>query len=287
MKFPQKWMNHWFLRSVAGMTGFRNSYDLRAGETFTPYFQYQIGDYQSDHYLYFKTQPTKGLYTGEVFQKMYEYQGYDLIRYIEFHYEAYEDKQDFLRWLRHETLREQRLMRSYRYFFWMRFPKFKARLQTTLAWVEEEEKRLNPGNEGVAVPGANGANTSGADGAYTPGNDGSAWVVDRIDKGVAEVLHAHSGKIVLYNQYHAVRLIQFLILLKDAQTGGKKQPVHLFKSFSDTDMAAVLRQFEIFGDKKTNTLQVKIGEAKAELDLNDPAVKKLNLALTEFFFSRP
>jgi len=81
-----------------------------------------------------------------------------------------------------------------------------------------------------------------------------------------------------------MRLVQLFILLKDTQTGGKKR-VQLFKSFSDTDMAAVLRQFELFGDKKTNTLQVKIGEAKAELNLNDPAVEKLSKALAEFFFS--
>jgi len=124
-------MNHWFLRGVAGLSGFRNPYDMHGGESFTPYFQYHIGDYKNDHYLYFKKLPAKGLYTGEVFQKMYEYQGYDLIRYIEFHYGAYEDKVDFLRWLRHETLREQRLMKSYRFFFWIRFPRFKEKLQTT------------------------------------------------------------------------------------------------------------------------------------------------------------
>jgi hypothetical protein len=274
MKFPQKWMNHWFLREMAGLTGFRNAYDLHGDEPFIPYFQYRVGDYQSDHYLYFKAPPRKWDYTWEIFQKMYEYEGYDLIRYIEFHYKAYEDKEDFLRWFRYETSRQLRRLRKYRFVFWMRLTKIKTRLQTTLEWVEEEEKRRK--ERPAEVIASQPENDSGA--------EEEAGFLERIEVGMVGLLRAHSGKIVLYNEYHAMRLIQLLILLKDTQTGGKKR-IQLFKSFSDTDMAAVLRQFELFGDKKTNTLQVKIGEAKAELNLDDPAVQKLSKALMEFFFS--
>ena len=49
-------------------------------------------------------------------------------------------------------------------------------------------------------------------------------------------------------------------------------------------MAAILRQFVLFGDKKTNTLQVKIAEVGREMNMNDPALEKLARALQDFFF---
>jgi len=41
-----------------------------------PYFQYKIGPYQSDYYLYFAKQPYLQVYKNEIFNKMYEYEGY-------------------------------------------------------------------------------------------------------------------------------------------------------------------------------------------------------------------
>jgi hypothetical protein len=69
-----------FFRSMLTSFGNRTPYSAKSRE-FTPYFQYKIGPYQSDYYLYFAKQPYLQVYKNEIFMKMYEYAGYDLIRY--------------------------------------------------------------------------------------------------------------------------------------------------------------------------------------------------------------
>lgn len=41
--------------------------------------------------MYFPKEPSAILYKNEIFNKLSEYTGYDIIRYLEFHYAAYED----------------------------------------------------------------------------------------------------------------------------------------------------------------------------------------------------
>jgi len=84
-----------FFRSIFTMIGERSPYSAKTTD-FPPYFQYEIGPYQADYKLYFAKQPFLQVYKNEVFNKMYEYAGYDLIRYLEFHYEAYANKADFI-----------------------------------------------------------------------------------------------------------------------------------------------------------------------------------------------
>lgn len=62
-----------------------------AKNTFIPYFQYKIGVYQRDYYLYFAT----------------PYDGYEIIKHIEFHYNAYDNKQTnlFLLYVSFKTIR--------------------------------------------------------------------------------------------------------------------------------------------------------------------------------------
>jgi hypothetical protein len=44
-----------------------------------PYFQYKIGPYQPDQYLYFPKEPFALRYKNEIFNKLHEYTGYDII----------------------------------------------------------------------------------------------------------------------------------------------------------------------------------------------------------------
>src|SRR4051794_157401 len=68
----------------------------RGRKTFTPYFQYKIGVYQPDYFLYFTSTPN-------LVNKLHQYDGYEMIQYLEFHYGAFADKTDFLRFLIYET----------------------------------------------------------------------------------------------------------------------------------------------------------------------------------------
>jgi len=96
----------------------------KANKSFTTYFQYKIGPYQKDYLLYFPKQPFTRLYVNEIFNKLCEYDGYDIIKYLEFHYAAYENKPDFLRFLRYEISgRINRVKKSWA-----------LKLQSALAW---------------------------------------------------------------------------------------------------------------------------------------------------------
>src|SRR5215472_7558208 len=72
-------------------------------QAFVHYFRYEIGPYCTDYFLHFRREPNWELYKNEIFNKLDEFTGYDIARYLNFHYEPYADKADFLRFLRYET----------------------------------------------------------------------------------------------------------------------------------------------------------------------------------------
>ncbi len=113
------------------LTSFGNRSPYAANsKDFAAYFQYRIGDYQSNYNLYFAEQPSVQVYKNEIFNKMYEYAGYDLIRNLEFHFAAYENKAEFIRFLRYEV--SERLKKS--------APKaHKVKFHTTSDWLEEKK----------------------------------------------------------------------------------------------------------------------------------------------------
>jgi hypothetical protein len=93
--------NMFFRNMISDLFG--RSADQRKPGGFTPYFQYKIGPYQSDYYLYFPKEPFAIRYKNEIFNKLNEYTGADIANYLEFHYLAYSDKQSFLKFLRYEV----------------------------------------------------------------------------------------------------------------------------------------------------------------------------------------
>jgi hypothetical protein len=267
----RKWMSNPTSRTLLGIFGFRRPGFLHRDDPFVAYFQYKIGPDQCDYYLYFQSPPRKFGYRNEVFRKMREYNGHDLICFIEFHYKACEEKEGFISWIKYETLEQLNSLqpegRSK-----LGFMTEKGRLEAMLLWAQEEGKKLQdisqlPVQQMPQLP----ADTEKED------------EVNKFEEGLNAVLRTHQGKIDLYNDYHMKKVIQVLRLLQNLQAPGKKG-IPLFKNFSDMDMAAILRQFVPFGDKKTNTLQVKISSVNKEMKPNDPALEKLVKALQEFFF---
>jgi hypothetical protein len=68
--------------------GSRSAYSL-SDKNFIPYFEYKIGSYEPDQYLYFSKKPLAAQYKNEIFNKLREYTGYDIVQYQEFHFEKY------------------------------------------------------------------------------------------------------------------------------------------------------------------------------------------------------
>lgn len=238
--------------------GFRSPYHQRKYE-FTPYFQYKIGEYQPDYFLYFPRQPYVQLYKNEVFAKLSEYGGFDVNHYLEFHYAAFGDKTEFLRFIRYETSERIKKLTS------GRRSSYRLCLGTAFEWAKEKEASLPALSASSSLLSLGEAITA------------------TVEPKMAELLQSLSGNIVLNNRHHMNKVVQVFILLKDMKAPGKThQP--LFKAFSATDIVAFLRQFDEFKDLKINTIQGKITAANDELDLSDPKIQNLSKALTGFFY---
>ena len=83
MGLREKMFSRIFYRSILTDFGQRSPLSFKA-KKFIPYFKYKIGPYEAGYVLLFRKEPTLGVYKHEIFNKMYEYSGYDIIRYLDF-----------------------------------------------------------------------------------------------------------------------------------------------------------------------------------------------------------
>jgi hypothetical protein len=291
MSIRKKLFNFIFFRSMLTTFGNRSPYYARSKD-FTAYFQYKVGSYQSDYYLYFTTQPFLQVYKNEIFNKMYEYAGYDLIRCLEFHYEAYENKADFIRFLRYEV--SERLKKD--------IPKtHKLKLQATSDWLAEKQGANQTLQEKMLKSQIELDVRSTLNNQVTPGLD-----IDKVVEALSEKLAGHlekvvtdtqekmtsltdsfpAGNIELNNHTNLEKLVPLYILILSIKAPGQAgSEDKLFKRFSATDLASILHlHFRAFKDNKFNTVQGKITDFSDRLKINNPKVQKLNQALEAFFY---
>lgn len=262
-----------FIRFLVNIFGLE-SFIRKPDRDFTAYFQYRIESYKPDYFLYFPRPPYRNVYINELFRKLCSYHGYALTQFLEFHYQQYADKTEFLRFLHYEmAIRlKAKTPKTKPSVYW-------EMVETCLLWVEEQKVLPDPVLPVPEKVGANGRDPTSA--------QLQVLIDERISAGVeprmVELTQSFAGKINLNNHLHLTKVIQVLLLLKELNAPGKK-PLPLFKNFSTTDMAAILRQFEELRDKKVNTIQVRIGEANTQLRPDDPKTEKLIKALTDFFY---
>lgn len=246
-----------FFRSLFRAFGFLSREG--AAQPLVPYFQYKIGPFQPDYYLYFRREPDWRRYRYEIFDKLYALAGYDIPLYLDFHYSKYPDegKADFRRFMRYEMitplLSQKKGMNTY-----------EAKLHVVEEWLEEKEKVETAK---TAVLGAGQVNDN--------------WK-EQVEEIVGETNRSHFGNIIITGWHHQKKLIGLFLLVKNLRSPGKMgEP--LFSAFSTTDMAAILRQFEPWRPLKVNTLQKKIAECNETLQ-EDEKARVLEEALVRFFF---
>jgi len=289
MNLKQKLFSNIVLRTMFGSFGSRSGYSKEPG-SFVPYFQYKIGPYQPDQYLYFPKEPFAVLYKNEIFNKLHEYTGYDIIRYLEFHYSTYPDHMDFLRFLNYEIF--ERLKKK---------PK-DAGLLSTQAWVSEKMEELKKGQQEqirqdveqvvqeivkkqpTASPQEIEHHVSVLVEKFTGHME---RLTSETERGIKDLAGSFvTGKIELNNRNHEEKLMQVFILLQEVKAPPQvAKAEQLFKRFTDSDLAAILHlHFGAFKDNKINTLQHKIGDQTERIKASNPKVKKLNEALQEFFY---
>src|SRR5882757_343169 len=242
MRILKRWRNSEPLRYLLTLIGFRHNNDNKEYE-FVPYFQYKIGPYESDHTLYFDVKPSKLNYHREIFTKMVEYKGYSLIGYLDYHYNAYTNKKEFLRFIRYETL--EKLIPG-------PVGTYRTTLELILEWEKEEGNKLEK--------------------EYTDLSKGSRDLgAPSLEAAMNSLIGPFSGKIELNNQLNTEKFTQLFILTLGQRSSGRDGE-YLFKNFSDTDLAVILHHFEHLGHLRLNTLQKKVAEARKNLRLDDPRV---------------
>lgn len=242
--------------------GNRSPYSAKSRD-FTAYFQYKIGAYQSDYNLYFAKQPSLQIYKNEIFNKMYEYSGYDLIRYLEFHYTLYENKAEFVRFLRYEVSE--------------RLKKYAPKAQLTQDVRSTLDDRLNPEVDIDAIVQSLSEKIA---------TRLDQVVLDTQDKMTSLTDSFPAGNIELNNYNNLEKLVQLYILILSIKAPGEAASEDkLFKRFSATDLASILQlHFLAFKDKQFNAVLVKITECGDKLKINNPKVQSLNQALEAFFY---
>lgn len=294
----KKWLfSRMIFRNMLATFGYRSGYSAAPGG-FTAYFVYRLGDYEQNFYLYFPKEPFAIRYVNEIFNKLYEYEGFDIIRYLEFHYSLYPDKADFLRFLKYEI--NDRLKRKGHQ---------QRKLNAALEWVTEKQselhdkirekisqeqndlkQELSAGVQSIIqeVGTTKEANTDQQVKILVEKLSGHIdQIMKTADTELRELTNSFStGSIELNNRNHEMLMIQLLILLKNVQAPSSLQKgEQLFKKFSDTDIAAILAlHFEAFKNLKLNTLQGKARSQNELINYKSPKVKQLIQALEDFFY---
>lgn len=292
MSLKQRLFTNMFLRNMLGDFGSRSRY-YASKNNIIPYFQYRRGGYQPDHYLYFPKEVNAGRYKNEIFNKLKEYKGYDIIQYLEFHYLRFPDKNDFLRFLLYEASEKVklRLINSQ-----------KLKLQTVIEWISEKQKEQQKleTQELTRQIEQDVRTILNNDPELKQIDSGSVvnFLSDKLTNRI-EVLMTDTeqrmetltnsfltGNIEVNNHNHQEKLIQLLILISTIQAPKDlAKGEQLFKRFSFTDLASLLHlHFEAFKNKRLNTIQVNIKESNETLNLKNQKVQKLTDAFREFFY---
>jgi len=289
-ELKKKLLSNVFLRNVWASLGLRSAYSTQKGG-FIPYFQYIIGPYEQDYYLYFREEPFVKRYKNEIFNKLFEYDRNDGKKYLAFHYEAYADKQDYLHFLQDEV--SERLER--------RPGKIqKSKLQAALDWVTEKLQELRVQQEqllrqrieqGVQqiINSQPAATPQELDNLVKTFSDKLFTEMERIvataEQGIKEKTVSNLELSRPYPQYKT-KFIQFFLVLRAMMAPSNIAKAEPFiKSFPYSDMAAMLYQyFKDFRDVKLDTLQRNISNINSEFNYKNPNVKKLDEAMRAFFY---
>ena len=232
-------------------------------------------------------------YKNEIFNKLKEYKGYDIIQYLEFHYQPYPDKNNFLRFLLYEASERIKLGLS---------NSQKLKLETVIEWISEkqqEQQKLEKQElaqqieHDVRTVLNNDPEFKQIDSDYIVNsladklsNRIEVLMTDTEQRMEALTNSFLTGNIELNNHNHQEKLIQLLILISTIQAPKEvAKGEQLFKRFSFTDLASLLHlHFEAFKNKKLNTIQVNIKERNETLNIKNPKVQKLTDALRDFFY---
>lgn len=285
-KFRDWLSSNMIFRNMLADLGTRTAYTGEAGG-FIPYFQYKIGPYQRDYYLYFPKEPFAIRYHNEVFNKLFEYTGDDIFKYLNFHFEAFLEKSAFILFLDRQLT--ERLKKSYS-------KERQIKLESAADWVAEKKQVLKEQAEVSRDDISKDLQLvidSRAAGKTEEAEKRLNNLTNRLEQKFADAIERlenskallPAAKISLNNQNHLDKLVQLFYLIQNLQNPNNKTE-QLFSGFNHIDLATILRlHFREFADKKPNTVEKNAKASIDKLRPNDPKVQKLALAMEEFFYT--
>lgn len=285
-KFRDWLSSNMIFRNILADLGTRSAYTVEAGG-FIPYFQYRIGPYQRDYYLYFPKEPFAVRYHNEVFNKLFEYVGDDIFKYLDFHYGAFNEKSAFILFLDRQLT--ERLKKSHN-------KERRIKLESAADWVAQKKLVLKEQSEvmrediyrdlQLVIDSKAAGKTDEAEKRL----DNLASKLEQQFSDAIERLENSKGllpaaKISLNNQNHLDKLVQLFYLIQNLQHPGNRTE-QLFSGFNHIDLATILRlHFREFADKKPNTVEKNAKASIDKLRPNDPKVQRLTQAMEEFFYA--
>lgn len=239
-----------FFRTMFTSLFGRTDYSKEPGR-FKPYFQYRIELLkETDEYLYFDKEPYPIQYYNEIFNKINAYSEGHIAYLLDFHFNAYDDKEDFLTFFEFQS--EERLKRKSGY---------SIRLQSILKWVEAKKGKLN--------------------GRVAVESGPATEALERIQDDLAIT------RIVIHDsQHHLFRFVQLFLVMKDLEISveGSRSKTKLLQKCTDGAIASLLRvHIEPYNEKKLSTLQKEVWTIRNDMKTNSPKYEKLAQALQEFF----
>jgi len=299
MKWRDRLLTNFFWRNAIADIWGRSEYGNTRGN-FTPFFQYRIGPYQQDQYLYFSKEPYVVQYKNEIFNKLCGYTGYDIIKYLEFHYSAFPSSWDLLRFLDYElverlkaTNNKSRLAKLQAARDWVSEKTIDLKAQQKKDLGREIQREVRVGVESIVQTSATPSQPEIDKLVEIIARNLSGKIeslLDETEKGIRDITSSFvTGNIQLNNQNHKEKLIQLFIIIKDIHApskrmGGNGEP--LFGKFANMDIASILfLHFDAFKDIKIGTVQTEVGKQAVAMNESSSANSgKLQEALQEFFY---
>jgi hypothetical protein len=293
------------LRNVGLIYGEVNNYPNEPGH-FTAYFQYQVGPYRDNFTLYFPKLPNAVLYYNSIFLKLWAYNPQDAVKYIEAHYAAYPDKQDYLLFLKRQL--QHRIMQ---------FKQGSNKLSISsicLEWVAErlaewkDEQKIVAYNQFIrqdltvivknelqqALPVNTNIPQQSLDQVATEITQNlearATAILDNTESKIMQLADKYEiGAIQLTNQDKKEKLIALFLCLKSlAGKPSRKNKIGepLFSAMDLNDIAQILRlHFVPWKGQKIDTVEKRIYAVNTDFKPDNPDLLELSKALQKFFFA--
>lgn len=311
-------MNRTGLRNILIILGQIDNYTTAPGN-FIPYFTYELGESKDDFKLYFRKLPDAARYYNYIFLKLWSYKPHDAIKYLEYHYDRFPDKKDFLLFVQRDLkLRTHSLKNT-------RFNKtWEGITEICLEWMEtqlqenRETQKLQVYNQFIrndltviiknelksppppsivvnneiqnSPPSANGESIyqltdTICNSLQTKLNS----IVEDTEGKISSLADKYeTGDIQLANLHFKDKLITLFLCLKNLAskpTRKNKSGDLLFAKMDLNDIAQILRlHFAAYQGRKIDSIEKRIYEVNNNLTTEAPAYQDLSKALQKFFF---